>query len=351
MGKEKSKAVRSVKRNLVPLYLMAVLLGHGLNTPLTQSQITRHLEDDHGLTLDRHALIRNLRELKHLCDVGTFPGLFIECDAHSGSRNRWSIIRESEFDPSEIRFLVDAVLAFPNVSDKHRNMLVGKLGSLSKSHDVLPRAIQPMDAFFPNKQLFSTVDLLDSAIQENRIVSFYMNAYGPDKKLYPGDEPNVVRPYQLLMQNGRYYLLARYVDPYLGYEEKNYHFRVDLITDVEVGDPVDKKDKALWPKGLVGSSFNVAKYRIEQPLLWSDKLEDIRFRIDVKRCTWAVDLFGSAVEFGKEQGGFVEATVRSSPTAMLQWAIAHPKEIEVLEPVHLREEIREKAQEVLKIYK
>lgn len=351
MGKSKPAGKQNVKRNLVPLYLMAVLLDHGLNTQLTQSQITQYLDDDHGITLDRHALIRNLRELKSLCDVGTFPGLTIECDAPGTSRNRWSIVRESEFDTSEIRFLMDAVIAFPSAPEKHRNNLVDNLGRLSKSQGVLPRTTHPMDSFVPNKQLFSTVDLLDCAIQENRSVSFFLNTYGPDKKLYPGEKPNVVRPYQLLMQNGRYYLLARYLKPYPGCEEKNYHFRVDLITDVELGKPLNKEDKSLWPKGLVGADFNVAKYRAEQPLLWSDDIENIRFLISIERCNWAIDRFGSAVEFGKEHDGFVEATVRSSPTAMLQWAIAHPKEIRVLEPSHLREEIRERAKEVLAAYK
>ena len=51
------------------------------------------------------------------------------------------------------------------------------------------------------------LDVLNDAIEEKRKVSFIYNRYGTDFKLHPRrNEPYIVNPYQMVANNGRYYL-------------------------------------------------------------------------------------------------------------------------------------------------
>lgn len=353
MKKSKAQSKVSVPRNQVPLFILAVLFDHGRERGLTRREIESYLEDEHGLSVDRTAVTRNLKQLEQLCDAGAISMFRIDKKGEGNSTWKWRLELESEFDSSEIRFLLDAVIAFPSMPEWQRDDLVLALRRLGGESTTLPGTTRSMDSFFPNKQLFNTISVLDEAIRENRSVSFRLNGYGPDKKLHHDDKWHNVRPFQLLMQNGRYYLLLRYLDSSGEWAEKNYHFRVDLITDIELGEPVDKRKKTLWPKELICNGFNAADYRAKHPILWSDDLETIRFRIMAEHCGWAVDQFGGTVTFSPSaKKDFVEATVRTSPEAVKRWVLTLPvQKIEVLEPESLRESIRKAAQELLEQYR
>ena len=86
--------------------------------PLTQDDILQHLARDYGIELERKAVGRNISYLKE-------AGIEIE------SNKRGSYLAYREFDDSELRLLVDGVLASRHISAKYSKALIDKLCNLS----------------------------------------------------------------------------------------------------------------------------------------------------------------------------------------------------------------------------
>lgn len=90
--------------------------------PLTQEQIRQKLEKDYGIELERKAIGENLSLLKE-------AGYEIESD-----RRRGSYLAVREFDDTEIRVLIDAVLNSRYISEKYSKDLIERLAKLASPY-------------------------------------------------------------------------------------------------------------------------------------------------------------------------------------------------------------------------
>ena len=70
------------------------------------------------------------------------------------------------------------------------------------------------------------IDLIDDAILQGVQIKFDYNKYGADKKMHHSAS-HVVSPYQMILHNGRYYLM--------GYNEKWQHIQYILKLAVTSG--------------------------------------------------------------------------------------------------------------------
>lgn len=81
-----------------------------------------------------------------------------------------------------------------------------------------------------NQQTLYNVGLIDDAISEKKQISFVYNNYWEDKKLHPRrEEPYIVNPYQMVANDGKYYLVCNY-DKY----DTLSNYRVDKMTQVKI---------------------------------------------------------------------------------------------------------------------
>ena len=107
-----------------------------------------------------------------------------------------------------------------------------------------------------NKQLMYVIEVINDAIEKKKKISFTYNDYGTDFKLHPRrQEEYIVNPYQMVANNGRYYLIANY-DKY----DDVTHYRMDRITDVRILDAGRKPMKKV--KGLE-NGLNLSKHMTE----------------------------------------------------------------------------------------
>ncbi len=95
------------------------------NHPLTQEEISSHLEREYGIAIERRAISRNISLLKEV-------GFEIEsCKAGSYLACR-------DFEDAELRLLIDSVLSSKHITAKHSKDLIDRLCALSnryfKSH-------------------------------------------------------------------------------------------------------------------------------------------------------------------------------------------------------------------------
>lgn len=186
---------------------------------LTQQEILRLLKLNYDVECDRRSVKSNVEALK---------AFGYEIDMEDGY-----CLLERDFEESELRMLIDSVLFSKNISQSVAQTLINRLKEQGNRYF---RAKVPYIYSLPemryadNTQVMYNLDVLNTAIAEKKKVSFVYNSYGTDFKLHPKrKERYVVNPYQLVANNGWYYLVANY-DKYNDVS----HYRIDKITKIEI---------------------------------------------------------------------------------------------------------------------
>ena len=202
-----------------------------------------------------------------------------------------------------------------------------------------------------NKQTLFNVGMIDDAISEKKQISFVYNNYGEDKKLHPRrEEPYVVNPYQMVANDGKYYLICNY-DKY----DNLSNYRVDKMTQVQIVDrPVKNRAEV---KGME-HGLNLPKHMAEHIYMFADEPVTIVMRVRKAAISDVVDWFGRNFDvvdenIARQYEGFRETEddvtyVRlvCSRQAMAHWAMQYGTSVEVIYPTELRAQIGEAVKEM-----
>lgn len=186
--------------------------------PLTQDDIAKYLESNYGITIERKAISRNISLLKEV-------GIEIE------SRRVGSYIEERDFEDSELKLLIDGVLCSKHITANHSTDLINRLCGLSNKyfHSHVKNIYSVNDwSKTDNQALFYNIELIDIAIEQKHRIEYDYNKMGIDKKLHKSSY-QVVSPYQLILHNQRYYLMA-----YSEYWGNMVFHRLDRITNMKL---------------------------------------------------------------------------------------------------------------------
>ena len=187
------------------------------------------------------------------------------------------------------------------------------------------------------------IDVINDAIEQKKKISFTYNDYGTDFKLHPRREREyIVNPYQMVANNGRYYLIANY-DKY----DDVTHYRVDRITDVQIMDSNRKSMKKV--KGLE-NGFNLPKHMTEHMYMFGGDSVRILMKAEKGLINDLVEWFGKDFRILSEEGKWYTISVSSNENAMFLWAMQYSTYVEILEPKRLRDKIGETAREMAERY-
>lgn len=287
--------------------------------PLTQEDIAKLLDNRYGIVIERKAIGRNLSLLK-------------EADFGIESDKRGSYLAERTFEDSELRLLIDGVLASRHIAAKHSKELIEKLSGLSNRH--FKRHIKHIYSVNDwNKTdaqtLFLFIDLIDEAIECKKMIEYDYNKYGADRKLHKTSFQRI-SPYQLILHNQRYYLMG-----YSKHWEHLVFHRLDRMSNMVVSEQPLVPLHSI-PKYEKGVDFR--RISSSLPYMFTDDVERITFVADVKVMDQIVDWFGTDV-LVEQTNDKVRITVSASPNAMVYWALQYADFVTVLSPAHLRDEI------------
>ncbi|MCR4683756.1 MAG: WYL domain-containing protein [Clostridiales bacterium] len=289
--------------------------------PLTQEEILNLLEADYGIVIERKAVGRNISLLKE-------AGIDIE------SERNGSYLASRTFDDTEIQLLIDSVLASKHIAVKQSKDLIERLCSLSnkyfRRHVKNIHTVGEWDKT-EYKNLFYNIGVIDDAIEAGRMVEYDYNKYGTDKKLHKTSFQRI-SPYQLILHNQRYYLMG-----YSKHWDGMRFHRVDRITNIRVSDR-----EAIPLRTLKGYENGIDYSRLStgMPYMYADTPERITFYTNEGIVDQIIDWFGKNVEFRREDDKLV-ATLRSSPRAMLYWAVQYADCVEIISPEYLRDQVVE----------
>ena len=287
--------------------------------PLKQEDIADHLERDYGIAIERKAIGRNLSLLKE-------AGYDIESD------RRGSYLAAREFDDSELRMLIDGVLASKYITAKHSKDLIEKLCSLSNQFfRSNVKNIWSVNEWSKtdNCALFYNIEIIDTAIEKGKQIFFSYNKYGADKKLHKTSD-QCVTPYQMILHNQKYYLIA------CNEKWKNLgHYRLDRITDIRLSE-----ENATPLRSLAGheNGIDYREYATSLPYMFTDRMENIVFLAESGIVDQIVDWFGDNARF-QSCGEKLKVFVKASPNAMEFWAMQYLNVVEILSPDSLRARI------------
>ena len=294
---------------------------------LTQQRIMRILHDQYGMECDRRSVKRNIEALNEL-------GYEIPYEKGKG----YCLISR-EFDDAELGMLIDSVLFSKTLSKSQTKSLIEKLKALGNKHFSAKvsyisnlQELQHAD----NKQLMISLDKINDAIADGNKISFVYNEYGTDLKLHPKRDglEYIVNPYQIVANNGFFYLIGNY-DKY----DNIGHYRIDKMAKVEI-----RKEDKVKPKKEVTEfrqGYSLPKHMAEHIYMFSGLSVRVKFLINKDMVGTLVDWFGRDFRILEKGEEMITVSVSCNRSAMRYWALQYGACVEVLEPVSLREEIRD----------
>lgn len=310
-------------KKLYILYILEILRRYSdAEHRLKQQDIIRYMEKDYGAVCDRKTISRNIGDLMD-------AGYEIEHDRDG------YYFDGRPFEDSELRLLIDSVLASRYIPKNHADALVEKLVNQSGAHfKKRVRHIYSLDNLerAEHNDLFWNLECIGEAIEEKRQIAFFYNKYGEDKNLHRTTaHKHVVNPYYITIANGRYYLVGNN-DKYSDIT----HFRMERISDVEVLETAGKPKEQITDFKDGGS---LSKHMLEHVYMFSGPSVRVVIKVGRDGINDCLDWLGRDVGIRKEGDFFLVDTV-TNKQAIKYWAVQFGEKVEVMSPPDLRADIR-----------
>lgn len=312
------------KKKLLILLILDVLERNtDADHHLTQQEILRILDAEYGVVCDRRSVKANVLDLIDMgYDINMDDGYYL------ASR---------EFEDAELRMLIDSVLFSRHISTTQGKRLIDKLRKQSNKYfraKVSHVNSLPDLHHTENKQVLIVLDTLNDAIDQGKKVLFMYNSYGTDFKLHPRrKERYLVNPYQMVANNGRYYLIGN-VDKY---DDIN-HYRIDRITDIEITNQPIKPIKSV--SGME-SGLNLPKHMAEHIYMFCGESVTVTMKAQADMMDDLIDWFGRDFRILEKGDEKIVISLKCNYNAMFYWALQYGAYVEILAPERLRQELAE----------
>ena len=334
-------------KKIIILYILQILQRYtDAKHPMTQQQIADRLQADYGQNVNRATVKRNINDL-------IAAGYDIQYTAVRRSQAKkkpdeaeeniicTDLYYEHDFTEAELHMLIDGLLFSRSVPYRHRKQLIDKLGRLSSIHfNQRMNHVHCMSADSPqNKELFHTIDVLDEAITSGKQILITYNYYGTDLKLHPtkradgSPKRQLINPYQMVANEGRYYLICNY-DHY----DTVSNYRIDRITNIEM---LDTPVKPISQVRGLEKGLELQDYVYQNLNMFTGEPIDAEFIIPASAVSLVIDFFGKHVAFTNRDDGSVLCRLKVSSDAMRHWAVQFANLARVISPPELVEEIKE----------
>lgn len=288
---------------------------------LTQQEIIKLLDKNYGMACDRRSVKNNILSLKEM--------------GYDISMDKGYQLVSRDFDDAELRILIDSVLFSKSISTRQAKGLIEKLrklGSTYFSKKVTHVSNLPELNRTINKQAMYALDTINDAISQKRQIGFIYNDVGSDFKLHPRSEREyVVNPYQIVANNGRFYLISNSD----GHENVS-HYRIDKMTNVRM---LDSKARPMKEIPELSNGLNLPKHMAEHMYMFSGDSINVKLETYSYMMSQLVDWFGTDFSIMKEQEGIIQVRLKCNEAAMRFWALQYGPYVEVLEPERLRNTI------------
>ena len=320
-------------KKMVNVYILNILREYSdENHALTQQDILKQLESDYDVICDR-------RTVKAYVDEWIELGWDIVYDKGYKMISR-------EFDDAELRILIDSVLFSKSISTRQAQTLIKKLqGFASKYFNAKVSHVCNLPDLnrTVNRQAMYALGIINDAISAKKKIEFIYNEMGTDFKLHPKrKDPYVVNPYQIVANNGKFYLIANY-DKY----DNVVHFRIDKMKEIKC------LNESIKPRSEVpelANGLNLPKHMAEHIYMFSGESVWAEIKTTPDMMGELVDWFGKDFKIEREKEGYIIIRVKCNGNALRYWALQYGPYVEILKPVKLREQLKQDAESMYRKY-
>lgn len=280
------------------------------------------------------------------------------CEANkNGTHKKYWI--ENLLSDYELRYILDSVLYTKLLSTDQAKNLCSRIINLSgERFKKYTSYINNMNRqlYIGEENILQNVEIIQEAIIQQRKVKFMLNVYDwvydskkkrNSVKLIPyWNSPKVISPYDIIMSNGKYYLLGENTKKEEDISFKMY--RIDLMTDVKITRAIASSKREEY----IEAGNDLYKYRVENPYMYGGELRTITIRVDMKQFTQIVDWFGDNFRVVGESAEniFIDIELRVNEDAFLFWVLQYGLCIEVIRPIEYRQRVRNVLEEIVKKY-
>ena len=295
--------------------------------PVRTPELMAYLEDSTGISCDRKTVYSDIRALIECnYDICALPGRY----------GGYYIESTSEFEPSELKLLIDAVCSSRYLTEEKARSLVEKLCRLCNQQDALllkRNVLVSGRVKSMNKSIYYNVDHIQEAITRNKQVRFrYFDWDFGGKRRYR-DKEYLASPYGLCQDNDNCYLLA--FSPRHGITS----YRVDQLT---------QEDRVPCPE-LTGKALYRHANRLFQ--MYSGEKTAVKLRFHESLRGPVIDRFGHdcmLIPDGPDHFQFTTSVVVSPQ--FLGWVAGLGQKVRILHPEHVVEAYRSLLTETLSQY-
>ena len=320
-------------KRLLNMYILNILREYSdENHALTQQDILKQLESDYDVICDR-------RTVKAYVDEWIELGWDIVYD------KGYKLISR-EFDDAELRILIDSVLFSKSISTRQAQTLIKKLqGFASKYFNAKVSHVCNLPDLnrTVNRQAMYALGIINDAISAKKKIEFIYNEMGTDFKLHPKrKDPYVVNPYQIVANNGKFYLIANY-DKY----DNVVHFRIDKMKEIKC------LNESIKPRSEVpelANGLNLPKHMAEHIYMFSGESVWAEIKTTPDMMGELVDWFGKDFKIEQKEDGYIIIRVKCNGNALRYWALQYGPYVEIIKPVKLREQLKQDAENMYRKY-
>ena len=265
------------------------------------------------------------------------------------------------FEYEETDRLVQLISFSDMLSVNEKEKLIGKISELTGKYYTTPYWDGKNLKFNPRgvhsrftgkktsdkESLANNLKTLQYAVNNLAQVRFRFNRYNADHELDPTSEyMHELSPYHLVVYHDNYYCIGLKKG-----DSRVWHYRVDLMSDVEI--ILDEEGKIVPVEltefeglPILNTDWDPEKYMAEHLNMAYDEPQDIRIKIKNTDYTIIHDWFGNHYEKADEvialdeEGNEIHydiVKVRTSPSMIVHWAMQYGSRVEIMD-----EEIRKR---------
>ena len=299
---------------------------------LTMPQIMEELER-YDVTAERKSIYADFQDMTDKFGV--------EIIKEQIGRETYYHVGAREFELAEVKLLIDAIQSSKFITQTKSRELITKIKSFVSEHQAkqLQRQVYINDRVKTmNESVYYNVDDIHTAINQNKKIRFKYYKWDINKKLVPRHNGDwfVVSPWALTWDDENYYMVA-----FDNLDHKIKHYRVDKMMHISIEEEMRDGKEAF-------KNFDMAEYSKATFGMYQGQKTKVKIRLANNMCGIFIDRFGKEISFRPidDEHSELHVDVNVSPQ-FFGWIFSLGKDVKVVGPEEVVEELRAKAEEFL----
>ncbi|MBO4339121.1 MAG: WYL domain-containing protein [Clostridia bacterium] len=305
---------------------------------LSAIDLTKRLAD-YGISSERKSIYSDIEILKEY-------GFDIIL---SRSPKYGYFLASTDFEPHEVRLLMDAVQAAGFISNKKTKQLIDKISLLTNDFDsrkLKKQIYVDSRQKSSNEEVYYSIDTINKAICAGRQITLtYMKRVVNDNKTVSfSEKKHTVNPYALIWSNDHYYLISNNIK-----YDNLMPLRIDRMKKVTI-----LEDSCIRPLKEVSEypgAFDSADYVSKHLNMFTGQAKPIELICENDIIEQILDKFGERTPiYPNDEKTFVARFSSAVNDGLVSWILQYGDKVMVASPKELKMKVLETAKSVIDKY-